>query len=767
MEFSVARLFAQFQPQSDDATPPSSLTRSALEAALDISRPSQQEQLTVALDALVRIGYLAVESHDTGEAVYRLSENDKLVEGQLRCSSKGFCFAIRNEPGVEDVYIHGTNLNGAWNGDRVLARVVKDGNRRRSPEGHVAAVIERANPTVVAQLKRDETGFKAVPLDDRLLFELDLAFTQSDETADELAESLIPPEAAEDKFVYVEVERYPLAQLPPRGYVHKILGSSQHVSMDIDLVCCKHELQLSFPDAVEAAADKVHSKLTKTDLKKRQDYRDWFTVGFAVGESPHQLALTLMQKQGQLWQLGVHIVDVAHALLVDHPVDAEARQRGISAHLDGVVLPLFPEQVRQQCGFAAGDERTAISVLLLLAADGSVQSYKIHPSVVSCNRLVGDSQAEAFLSGSESAEPDLVAFLEELIDLGPQLRQHRHQAGGCDFNLPQSDAHFIDEGNGGVPVIDPARTVRAAIAEIQILANHAIAKHFHELGVPALFRVQPIPTPEMLQSFLRLLDNMALGVELANPDSVSPKDLQGITQRIGAEEGAASASGPHLARQLADVLPEASEQLEVAPHCGVGYTPYCHATAPLQRYVDLLHQRLLHAIFSKGRDRRSSRVKTGVDLTSSSCHGQVNWGVLPPKLEKEWQELLEASVEHINTRQNLVRAAEEELAGLKRSEYMQQHVGQTVNGTIVGVQNYGFFVLTDPVLAEGLVHVSSLKNDWYEYRNRQQALVGRKSRQQFRLGDRIEVEVKSVDYYRQQIDLAAVGGGKVYEDEEE
>ena len=125
------------------------------------------------------------------------------------------------------------------------------------------------------------------------------------------------------------------------------------------------------------------------------------------------------------------------------------------------------------------------------------------------------------------------------------------------------------------------------------------------------------------------------------------------------------------------------------------------------------------------------------------------------------------SLDHLNAREVVAREAETELAGLKRSEYMQQHVGKTVTGLIVGVQNYGFFVLTDLVLAEGLVHVSSLKDDWYEYRSRQQALVGRKSRQQFQVGDRIEVEVKSVDYYRQQIDLGVIGRGKPYEGDDD
>ncbi|MEM9568666.1 MAG: hypothetical protein AAF974_10200, partial [Cyanobacteria bacterium P01_E01_bin.34] len=296
MDFSVPQLFAQFAPSADDSDNSDIPTRTRSELAEALGAESS-EYLDVALDALARIGHIVCVDGD-GEPGYTKNPESKLVEGQLRCSSKGFCFAISNLSGVDDIYIHGSNLNGAWNGDRVIAKVVKEGNRRRSPEGHVAAVIERANPTVVAKLEKkdgDERALKGIPLDDRLLFELDLAFpnpavaecesdTSSTPDITEATESLsdssttspsygngfIPPEAEPGKFVYVEVERYPLAQIPPLGLVRKVLGSVSGTSMDIDLVCCKHNLPQAFSESVETAATKIKCKLNKTDLKKRQ-----------------------------------------------------------------------------------------------------------------------------------------------------------------------------------------------------------------------------------------------------------------------------------------------------------------------------------------------------------------------------------------------------------------------------------------------------------------------------------------------------------------
>ncbi|MEO0353581.1 MAG: ribonuclease R family protein [Cyanobacteria bacterium P01_A01_bin.3] len=797
MDFSVPQLFAQFVPSagdSDDSDIPPR-TRSALAEALGTE---SSEYLDVALDALTRIGHIVRVDGDD-EPGYTKNPESKLVEGQLRCSSKGFCFAISHQPGVDDIYIHGSNLNGAWNGDRVIAKVVKEGNRRRSPEGHVAAVIERANPTVVAKLEKkdgDETALKGVPLDDRLLFELDLAFpnlasvesesptsSSSDPDTTEAAESLletsnaspshrnggIPPEAEPGKFVYVEVERYPLAQIPPLGLVRKVLGSDSGTSMDTDLVCCKHNLPQAFPEALETAAAKIRCKLNKTDLKKRQDCRDWYTLALSADNDPAQLAVSLDRQEDSSWRLGIHISDVAQTLLADHPVNLEAQERGQAIHLNDVTVPLFPERVLQQCSFVAGSDRPAISIVYTLTPNGVAQSYSIQQTSVCCDTRLTLEQAQSLVESDEGGESNMARLLQHLMALQEVFQEQRHESGGWD--LPQPATHqprplggTADEGNQSAVSLAPSPSVASLVTELQVLANATIAKHFKELGVPALYRGCPLPGVETVQTFLRLVDNLKMEISLQDDETLTLSDLQQFARGVSS---APEENRSHLTQQLLNVIPAASECLEPQLHCGVGYNPYCHATAPLTRYVDLIHQRLLHDIISKGRDRRSSRVKTGVDILSSSSHGQVNWSVLPPKRHKEWAELLQVSLDHLNAREVVAREAETELAGLKRSEYMQQHVGKTVTGLIVGVQNYGFFVLTDLVLAEGLVHVSSLKDDWYEYRSRQQALVGRKSRQQFQVGDRIEVEVKSVDYYRQQIDLGVIGGGKPYEGDDD
>jgi ribonuclease R len=255
---------------------------------------------------------------------------------------------------------------------------------------------------------------------------------------------------------------------------------------------------------------------------------------------------------------------------------------------------------------------------------------------------------------------------------------------------------------------------------------------------------------------------MGIEYHLDQEDVVHARDYQRITQQFSQ-----SKAEKVLTYLLLSTLKPAVYSTAPGTHFGLALDEgYVHFTSPLRRYPDLLIHRLLNAIFEHGRDRKSARSKETVDLYSSTCHGKITWNVLPPEIHTQWEEYLGSVAVYLTERERLAQDAEADLEGLKKAEFMQQHTGEVFHGLITGVQSYGFFVEIEELLVEGLVHVSSLKDDWYEYRSRQQKLVGRKNRKQYRLGDRVEVQVKSVDYYRQQIDLVAVGGGSEASDEE-
>jgi ribonuclease R len=282
-----------------------------------------------------------------------------------------------------------------------------------------------------------------------------------------------------------------------------------------------------------------------------------------------------------------------------------------------------------------------------------------------------------------------------------------------------------------------------------------VAQHLQALQVPGIYCTQPEPDVDELEDLLKLGSNLQLRLDLDAEGDVTPQDYQALTQ-----EFSKSPEAMVLNYILQGTFKPVKYSTKPAAHFGLAYGDgYTHCISPGQRYADLLVQRIIKTVFEYGRDRRHSRAKTGVDLASSSCHGEINWNVLPPQMHEELETELHAVIPHLNDREKLAEDAEKDLDGLKKAEKMKERTGKIFEGLITGVQSYGFFVEIEDLLVEGLVHVSSLKDDWYEYRSRHSCLVGRKNRIAYRLGDRVEVEVKSVDYYRQQIDLVTVGGG--------
>ncbi|MFO7031229.1 iron ABC transporter substrate-binding protein [Limnospira fusiformis CCALA 023] len=761
MEFSIATLLANF-------TEDKSVAPKALEKKLTSDEESLRK-FQIAIDALERIGIL---EKDKGR--YRRIEQESIVEAKLRCSSKGFCFAIQDAESAEDVYIRESHLSTAWNGDRVLVRIIKEGSRRRSPEGEVYLILERANPSVLARVKQTQKGYRAVPLDDRLLFEMNL---------------VNPPEElvdAVDHLVHVEVVRYPLGIHRPVGRVVQVLGSDAEEAEDLDIVCCKHDLPRSFPKTVLQETEillAASATLKKSDLENRLDLRDEPTLSFSPDlgnpefsvlkpeDEPAQYtidhALSLKETDSGNWKLAIHIADSSHYIQPDTALDREARRRGIGIYLADKYIPILPASLScDRISLVPGEDRLALSIMIELGPTGKILEYEIQPSIVRVDRQITYQEAQSILDG-ESSEDNRI--IEDLLEVSRAIRQMRELRGGFEMNLPDTHCHFNDEGELG-PMISGTKLVsQAMVSELIILANQVVASHLQSLGVPAIYRVQGSPDPADVAELVKLSIHLGCELDIDDEAEIQPQDFQAFTQAIKNTRAERV-----LTYLLEDSLKPTVYSTVPKLHFGLALPAYTHCTSPISRYCDLQICRVLKAVFEEGRDRRSSRSKEPVNLHHSSSEGKISWNVLPPELQHDLETQLTQLVVHLSERESVAADAEEDLEGLKKTGFMKERTGQTFVGLITGVQSYGFFVeieLESPggstLRVEGLVHVSSLKDDWYEYRSRQQTLVGRKNRNQYRLGDNVEVQVKSVDYYRQQIDLVAVGGGSEAIDEHE
>jgi ribonuclease R len=414
-----------------------------------------------------------------------------------------------------------------------------------------------------------------------------------------------------------------------------------------------------------------------------------------------------------------------------------------------------------------GEDRLAISVLLTLDETGELVEFEIQPSVIQVNHQVSYEQVQLHLVQHQEADPDLAPAAIEMLNqlfftLSPAVKVKRQQRGAFELSLTETQYPYKDEARLGALVVSPSLPVRSLLTELVVLANQAVASHLQALSIPTIYCVQSSPDIDELQDLIKLGNNLQLDLQLEQDEDVSPQDYQRFTQLF-----AKSSAAKVLTYLLQSTLKPVGYSSKPGFHFGLALsTGYSHCISPARRYGDLFVQRVLLTLFDKGRDRRSTRSKDRVNLSHSSSHGNVNWNVLPPDLHQELENQATSLVPHLNDREKLTADAEIDLQGLKKAEQMKERTGDVFSGLITGVQSYGFFVEIEDLLVEGLVHVSSLKDDWYEYRSRHACLVGRKNRTAYRLGDRVEVQVKSVDYYRQQIDLVTVGGGSIARSED-
>jgi len=740
MEFSIATILSHLSENK-------LIAPKVLERKLNIEDEPSIQKLQIALDALERVGIIVKE-----RGKYRLAPQQDVVEAKLRCSSKGFCFAIQDQEGTDDIYVRESHLGSAWNGDRVLVKVIKEGSRRRSPEGEVQVILERANPSLLAQVKpstneNNGTPYHAVPLDDRLLFELDLVPDGED------------LEQAIDHLVHVEVVRYPLGNHRPVGRVTKILGADAEEAADTDIVCCKHDLPRDFSEKALAEAESITSSLDEATLNQRQDYRDLLTLTLEEHDSSFvENALTLDKTSGSNWRLGIHIADIAHFISANSALDHTARQRGTAVFLGDLVIPIFPEPVQRCTSLIPGEDRLALSIMLTLGQMGEIQDFEIEESVIRVDQHFTYEKAQSLLGEGNVDETEMTPAVKTLnslfFTLSPLVKAQRLQRGGFDIELPEAQGGFKDEGRLGAVVVASSLPVRSLLTELMILAGQVMGQHLQALGVPGIYRMQHISDYTEIEDLMKLGNNLGLELELENDDQLRPQDYQNFSQQISNSDAARV-----LMFFLKSTLPLAKYSTQPGSYFGLADdTAYSPCVSPGQRYADLWVQRILKTVFYEGRDRRHSRAKEGVNLHGSSSHGKINWNVITPAIANEYEENIASFIHHLNEREKLVEDAENDLEGLKKAEKMKERTGEVFTGLITGVQSYGFFVEIEDLLVEGLVHVSSLKDDWYEYRARHACLVGRKNRIAYRLGSRVKVQVKSVDYYRQQIDLVTVSG---------
>jgi len=687
-------------------------------------RPLTVEELAAALeveDMEAFLRQLARLEQDgavilTRKGKYGLPEMMGLVVGRVQAHAKGFAFVINDRAGEPDVFVSHDDLAGAMHNDRVILRIARQGGEGSKPEGEVIRILYRANQRVVGTLEKGQALAVVVPDDSRLKHDI-----------------LIPPDSMggarpKDKVV-VEITRWPEQRRSPEGKVVEVLGRRGEPGVDVLSIVRKHQLPEAFDKRTLKEAEAVPGEVQAEDLVGRRDLRDLPMVTID-GEDAKDLddAVSIQPLPGGLHRLGVHIADVAFYVKEGSKLDREALARGTSVYLVDRVIPMLPHHLSNGiCSLNAGVDRLAISVLMDVNQQGQVINYEIFPSVIRVKERMTYTAVRQILA---DRDPVLMERYRDYLEIFNQmeflchvLRQKRLARGAIDFDFPEFKVKLAPDGKP-TEIVRRSRTIaEQIIEEFMILANETVAGYMHQRGVPCLYRVHEEPSEDSLQQLNEFLHTLGYHVKVGR--RVQPRAFQEVLQKV-AGRPEEKVVGMVMLRSMKHARYDA----ECLGHFGLASAQYLHFTSPIRRYPDLIVHRMLREVLAKGRinPKRLAKLET---------------------LMPEWGE-------QCSLRERVAEEAERETVDLKMVEYMTRHIGETFPAIISGVTSFGFFAEL-PKGVEGLVHVSTLTDDYYHYHEKQLMLVGQHSGRTFKLGGQVEVQVVRADVENRQIDLELAG----------
>lgn len=646
---------------------------------------------------------------------YGLPEKMGLVSGRFQLTSKGFGFVIPDNKGERpDVFIPPRALNGAMNNDRVMARVNNDVHGKK-PEGEIIRIITHANDKIVGTFHQNGDFAFVVPDDKRIGKDIYIMRRHFNG-------------ARENQKVVVEITEWPKENRSAEGKVVEILGNIGDVGLEILSIIKQNDLPLEFPEEVIAASKRVPKAIRKEELKGRRDLRDRKIVTID-GDDAKDLddAVYVQQLSKDEFLLGVYIADVSYYVTENSILDKEARNRGTSVYLVDRVLPMLPERLSNGiCSLNAGEDRLAMSCEMHIDRKGRILDYEIFPSVIHVRHRLSYNIVREILAGNEELKTkyaDVVDMLQLMDQLREILHGKRVRRGSIDFDLPEQKV-ILDENLKPIEIVNRIHgNSESIIEEFMLAANETVAQHMFRQKWPFVYRVHDIPAEDKMQDLAKLLANF--NVKFKVSEETRPLDVQ---QAVKAMEGRPE---ERLVNTVAlRSMKQAVYQTENIGHFGLAAQYYTHFTSPIRRYPDLIVHRLLRAWMKKP---------------------QLN-DVDSEKLVDE----LDVIAEHSSIRERAAAEAERATVELKKAEYMAEHIGEEFDGVISGVTAFGMFVeLANGV--EGLVHISSLMDDYYEFYEDRYALVGTHTKNQYRLGDKVRIEVLNVNISEVSIDFIMAG----------
>lgn len=638
---------------------------------------------------------------------YKLSKaTSKKFAGELQLAhGQNYGFVILKDKNLKDVFISEKNLNTAFDGDKVEVALFAQ-RKGKNQEGQIVNIIERKRKEIVGILRKSKSFFFVEPDDVKIHRDVYIASKNLNKAKDG------------DKVVVSKIE-WETPQQNPEGIIIDVLGKAGSYDAEIASIAREFGIRYKFSNSVIHEAENINNIISDEEISKRVDFRNKnvFTIDPKTAKDYDDAVSVEKLSNGNL-SIGIHIADVSHYAIPGSNIYKEAEKRGTSVYLVGKVIPMLPEKLSNDiCSLVPNEDRLTFSVIVEFTPEGKRVNYSIAKTIINSKRRFTYEEVQEII---ENNSGDFIEEITQINNIAKILRKERTAKGSINFT--SADVEFIlDETGSPIDIkIKESNESHQLIEEFMLLANKIISSHVNKKEnrekVPFVYRIHDLPNEEKIQEFAKFVQSLGYTF---NPEAKNnSSELQNLLESVrGTEEEA-------VVNEIAiRSMAKAVYSTQNIGHYGLGFKYYSHFTSPIRRFPDLIAHKLIY------------------DYISNNGGKKFSW------------KRLEEICDHSSLMERNAVSAERLSIKLKQIEYLKNKIGETFNGVISGITHFGIFVEISSNLAEGLIHLRELEDDFYELDEKSYSIVGSTNGKQFRLGDKIIVKLKSVDEAKREIDF--------------
>ncbi len=677
----------------------------------------ERNDLKAVLEELETEGKVEV----TAKKKYVKGKGNRLV-GLFTAHERGFGF-VTIEGREQDIFISRDDVNGALQGDKVEVVLSVKKQEGKREEGKIMNILSRGTSRLIGYYERSKNFGFVKP--DSAKFAKDI---------------FVPHERSKGAVtghkVVVELTSYGGEGKKPEGKIVEILGHSNDPGVDILSIIKGYDLPMEFPEKVLNQAERISKPVSEQDCKNREDLRGVLMVTIDGEDAKDLDDAVSVSKEGNIYKLGVHIADVTNYVQENSAIDWEARERGTSVYLVDRVIPMLPHTLSNGiCSLNAGEDRLALSCIMEIDEKGRMVAHQILESVIHVDKRMSYTDVSKILEDKDietiEANEKFIEMFQQMEELANILREKRHKRGAIDFDFPETKM-ILDEAGKPIQIKPYDRNVATKIIEdFMLMANETVAEDYFWQEIPFVYRVHEIPDEEKIKKLGTFIQNFGYVMHLGQ-DKVHPKELQKLLSKI---EG----SGEYdlISRLALRSMKQAKYTPDNSGHFGLAAKYYSHFTSPIRRYPDLqIHRIIKENIRGKLTQQRLEHFDSILPEVTKSCS----------ELERRAEE------------------AERETIKLKKAEFMQQHIGECFEGVISSITKWGIYVELENTI-EGLVHVTAMTDDHYNYDESKYEMVGERTGCRYKLGEKVAIEVTGVDKIQRTVDFKIAKKRKARSDE--